>query len=314
MLKFLIFRVLYALPVLVGVAFIVFIALYLAPGDVTQQILGLGASEERAQALRIQLGLDKPVLVQFVIWVGNLLQGDLGKSHYMNIPVVDVLFRKIGNSLILMGGSLFIVVLSSFVLGTMSAARFRRPFDRFTVVLSLLLASMPVFWLGLVLLYAFGIIWPIFPTAGMYDLKNPGGVLDVLHHLVLPAIATAAAGIAIMTRVTRASLIEVLGQPYIMAARARGLKAGSVVYGHGVRNILPQFVNMTGLNVGFLFGSSVFAEVIFTWPGIGLQLYDSILKRDAAMVQGCVLAIAVVFVLSNLVADFVVYVLDTRKK
>lgn len=314
MLRFITLRLLYSIPVLLGVSFIVFIALYLAPGDVTQQILGMFASEERAQALRVKLGLDKPVLVQYVIWLGNLLQGDLGRSHIMSVPVSQVLMRKIGNSLILMGGSLLIVVTASFVLGTMSAARFRRPFDRLTVAFSLLLASMPVFWFGLVLLYLFSVMWPIFPTAGMYDVRNPGGIPDLLRHLVLPAVATAASGVAIMTRVTRASMIDVLTQPYILAARARGLKARRVTYVHGVRNVLPQFVNMTGLNVGFMFGGAVFSEVIFTWPGIGLQLYESILQRDAAMVQGCVLAIAVVFVLSNMLADFVVYALDPSRK
>jgi peptide/nickel transport system permease protein len=213
-----------------------------------------------------------------------------------------------------MGGSLLIVVSASFVLGTMSAARFRRPFDRFTVALSLLLASMPVFWFGLVLLFLFSVIWPLFPTAGMYDIRSPGGLLDLLHHLVLPSIATAASGVAIMTRVTRASMIDVLAQPYILAARARGLEARRVTYVHGVRNVMPQFVNMTGLNIGFMFGGAVFSEVIFTWPGIGLQLYDSILQRDASMVQGCVLAIAVVFVVSNMLADFAVYALDPSKK
>ena len=314
MLHFVARRLLYAIPVLLGVTFIVFFALHLAPGDVTQQILGMFASEERAAVLRAKLGLDRPVIVQYVIWLGNLLQGDLGRSHIMNVPVSQVLVRKIGNSLVLMGGSLLIVVLASFVLGTVSAARFRRPFDRMTVAVSLLLASMPVFWFGLVLLYLFAVEWPVFPTAGMYDVRSPGGLLDLLHHLVLPAVATAASGVAIMTRVTRASMIEVLNQPFILAARSRGLRSRRVVYVHAVRNVLPQFVNMTGLNVGFMFGGAVFSEVIFTWPGIGLQLYDSILQRDASMVQGCVLAIAVVFVVSNLVADFVVHALDPSSK
>ena len=314
MLHFVARRLLYAIPVLLGITFIVFFALHFAPGDVTQQILGMFASEERAAVLRAKLGLDRPVVVQYVIWLGNLLQGDLGHSHIMNVPVAQVLMRKIGNSLILMGGSLLLVVLASFVLGTLSAARFRRPFDRVTVAVSLLLASMPVFWFGLVLLFLFAVHWPLFPTAGMYDIRNPGGVLDLLHHLVLPAVATAASGVAIMTRVTRASMIDVLSQPFILAARSRGLRSRRVVYVHAVRNVLPQFVNMTGLNVGFMFGGAVFSEVIFTWPGIGLQLYESILQRDAPMVQGCVLAVAVVFVVSNLIADFVVHALDPSNK
>ena len=312
--RFIALRLIYAVPVILGVTLIVFISVHLAPGDVTQQILGLFASEERAAALRVHLGLDKPVLVQYGIWLWHFFQGDLGVSHVMNVPVLTVLVRKIGNSMILMAGTVFIVVIISFVLGTMSAMRFRKLFDRFTVLFTLILASLPVFWLGLVLLYLFGVNWKLFPTAGMYDIADPGGVPDLLHHLVLPAVTTAAAGIAIMTRVTRGAMIEVLGRPYVLAARSRGLSSTRVAYRHGVRNVMPQFVNMVGLNIGFLFGGAVFSEIIFTWPGIGLQLYESILHRDAQMVQGCVLAIAVVFVFSNLVADVIVFALDTRNK
>ena len=314
MLRFIARRLLYVVPVILGVTFIVFFALHLAPGDVTQQILGLFASEQRAAVLRVHLGLDKPVLVQYGIWLWHFFQGDLGVSHVMNAPVLTVLLRKIGNSMILMAGTVVIVVVTSFILGTMSAARFRKPFDRFTVLFTLVLASLPVFWFGLVLLFLFGVHWRLFPTAGMYNIADPGGLPDLLHHLVLPAVTTAAGGLAIMTRVTRGAMIDVLGQPYILAARSRGLSATRVIYKHGVRNVLPQFVNMIGLNIGFLFGGAIFSEIIFTWPGIGLQLYESILHRDAPMVQGCVLAIAVVFVFSNLVADVVVFALDPRNK
>lgn len=314
MLRFIVLRLVYAVPVILGVTLIVFISVHLAPGDVTQQILGLFASEERAAALRVHLGLDKPVLVQYGIWLWHFFQGDLGVSHVMNVPVLTVLVRKIGNSMILMAGTVAIVTVVSFVMGTMSATRFRKAFDRFTVLFTLILASLPVFWLGLVLLYLFGVNWRLFPTAGMYNIADPGGILDLLHHLVLPAVTTAAAGIAIMTRVTRSAMLDVLGRPYVLAARSRGLSATRVTYKHGVRNVMPQFVNMVGLNIGFLFGGAVFSEIIFTWPGIGLQLYESILHRDAQMVQGCVLAIAVVFVFSNLVADVIVFALEPRNK
>ena len=258
--RFIVLRLIYAVPVILGVTLIVFISVHLAPGDVTQQILGLFASEERAAALRVHLGLDKPVLVQYGIWLWHFFQGDLGVSHVMNVPVLTVLVRKIGNSMILMAGTVFIVAIISFVLGTMSAMRFRKLFDRFTVLLTLILASLPVFWLGLVLLYLFGVNWKLFPTAGMYDIADPGGVLDLLHHLVLPAVTTAAAGIAIMTRVTRGAMIDVLGRPYVLAARSRGLSSARVTYRHGVRNVMPQFVNMVGLNIGFLFGGAVFPK------------------------------------------------------
>ena len=314
MLKFTVVRLLHIIPVLIGVTFVVFVSLYLAPGDVTQQLLGMFASEERSAELRTALGLDKPVLIQYGIWLWNLLQGDLGTSPVMKAPVFEIISNRIVNSLILMAGSMVIVIVFSFVLGTLSAARFRGAFDRFTVLLSLLFAGMPVFWLGLVLLYLFSVHWSILPSAGMYEIANPGGLGDLLYHLILPAVTTAIPSIAIMTRMTRSAMIDVLAEPYIVSARARGLTGKRIIFLHAVRNVLPQFVNMIGLNVGFLFGGAVFSEIIFTWPGIGLQLYDSILKRDALVVQGCVLAIAVVFVAANFLADLISHSLDTKNR
>lgn len=314
MLKFVLVRAAHTIPVLIGVTFVVFVSLYLAPGDVTQHLLGMFASEERAAELRTELGLDKPVIVQYAVWLWNLLQGDLGTSPVMKAPVLEIIANRVVNSLILMAGSMVIVIVVSFVLGTFSAAHFRGTFDRFTVFLSLLFAGMPVFWLGLVLLYLFSVHWNILPSAGMYDIGNPGGFRDLLHHLILPAVTTAIPSIAIMTRMTRSAMVDVLAEPYIVSARARGLPRRRVIFVHAVRNVLPQYVNMAGLNVGFLFGGAVFSEIIFTWPGIGLQLYDSILKRDGLVVQGCVLAIAVVFVAANFLADLISHSMDTKSR
>lgn len=314
MLKFTILRIAHSAPVLIGVTFVVFVSLYLAPGDVTQQLLGMFASEERSAELKVELGLDKPILIQYGIWFWNLLHGDFGTSPIMKAPVFDILSNRIVNSLILMAGSMAIVIVVSFIMGTLSAARFRKPFDRFTVLLSLLFAATPVFWLGLVLLYLFSVHWNILPSAGMYNIASPGGFGDLLRHLILPAVTTAIPSIAIMTRMTRSTMIDVLAEPYIVAARARGFTGRRIIFVHAVRNVLAQYVNMIGLNVGFLFGGAVFSEIIFTWPGIGLQLYDSILKRDGLVVQGCVLAIAVVFVVANMVADIIGFGLDPKKR
>ena len=314
MLQFIIWRLIQVVPVLIGVSFIVFAALYLVPGDIANTMLAMFYTEERAAALRVELGIDKPMLVQYGVWLWGALQGDLGKSLWMRLPVMTVLQDKVGNSLILTGASLLIVIPVSFLLGTTSAARFRRPFDRFTVFFSLLLASMPVFWLGIVLLYLFGVKLPLFPMSGMYNMANPGGFWDLIHHLTMPAITTAATSVAIVTRVTRGAMLDALNQPYILAARARGLSASRVTYVHGVRNILPTFSNMIGLQIGYLFGSAIFSEIIFNWPGIGLQLYQSIIHRDPTMVQGCVLAVAVIFVLGNMLTDVIVYGLDTTRK
>lgn len=313
MISFLTHRLLHAIPVLIGVSFIVFISIYLLPGDVTQQILGLFASEERAAALRVELGLDRNLLVQYVFWAWNLLHGDLGTSQIMRAPVAAILVGKVVNSLILTGASLLLVIVSSFLMATAAAARHHRLFDRIVLAGTFLLASMPVFWLGIVLSYLLGVRWHVLPVSGMHDMANPGGFGDLLYHLVLPAVTTAATSIAIVTRVTRGSMIGILSQPYILAARARGIRQRRIVYLHATRDVLPAFANICGLQIGYLFGGAVFSEIIFGWPGIGLQLYDSILGRDTPMVQGAVLAIAIVFLCSNLLADTIVYALDPRR-
>jgi peptide/nickel transport system permease protein len=313
MLSFIGHRLLHAIPVLIGVSFIVFISIYLLPGDVTQQILGLFASEERAAILRAKLGLDRNLLVQYVLWAWNLLHGDLGQSQIMRAPVAAILAGKVVNSLILTGASFLLVVAVGFLIATTAAAHHRGLFDRTVLISTFLLASMPVFWLGIVLSYLFGVRWHVLPVSGMYDMANPGGFTDLLRHLILPAVTTAATSIAIVTRVTRASMIGILSQPYILAARARGIRQRRIVYLHATRDALPGFANICGLQIGYLFGGAVFTEIIFGWPGIGLQLYDSILARDTPMVQGAVLAIAIVFLCSNLLADAIVYALDPRR-
>lgn len=312
--RFIAVRSLYAIPVLIGVTFVVFGSLQLVPGDIANTLLSMFYTEERGEALRAQLGLDKPMLVQYAIWVWNLLHGDLGQSLMLRQPVAEVLVDKIGNSLILTGASLLIVIPASFLLGTTAARNFRTITDRGIVFFAMLLASLPVFWLGIVLLYLLGVNVKWFPMSGMYNMANPGGFPDLIHHLVLPAVTTAATSVAIVTRVTRGALIDTLGQPYILSARARGLSDFRVTYRHGVRNVMPTFANMCGLQIGYLFGGAIFTEIIFNWPGIGLLLYNAILQRDVPMVQGCILAIAVVFVLANLLADIIVYVLDVRRR
>lgn len=307
-------RLLHSIPVLLGVSIVVFTAVQLIPGDVAQSLLGFAATGEKVAELRAELGLDRPIYVQYGKWLANLLQLDFGKSIAMRVPVSDVLGIKITNSLILTGVTLLIVVVISFLLATFSGSRFRSKFDRITVFGTLILASLPVFWLGIVLLYVFGVQVRMFPMSGMYNMANPGGFWDLMHHVALPAVTTAASSIAVVTRVTRSSLIDNLNQPYILAARARGLSNNRVVYKHGVRNILPTFANISGLQIGYVFGNAVFTEIIFNWPGVGLQLYDAILVRDVPMVQGCVLVVALVFVLGNMMSDTIVYALDTTRR
>lgn len=307
-------RMLYAVPVLLGVTVIVFLSLQLIPGDIALTLLGRMATEAQLEALRLDLGLDRPLLVQYAGWLLDLFRGDIGNSISQQLPVTQILGPKIVNSLILMAGSLALVLAAGFLLSVASAPRFRTFADRAVVALTLVLASLPVFWLGIVLLYFFGFKWKLFPISGMYNMVDPGGLGQLLHHMVLPAITTAASSIAVVTRVTRSRMIDVLGQPYILAARARGLSRRQIVLRHAVRNTLPTFANIGGLQIGYLFGSVIFTEIIFNWPGVGLLLFDAIMQRDVPVIQGCVLVVAIVFVLGNMISDVVVHALDPRKR
>jgi peptide/nickel transport system permease protein len=306
-------RLLGAIPVLLGVSFVVFVAIQLVPGDVARFVLGHGATEENVQALREQLGLNRPVLVQYGVWLGNVLQGDFGRSIAHGVPVATVILDKIGASLLLMAASLVIVLVLGIGLAAFSGGHHRSLRDRVVVVAMLLCASMPPFWLGIVLLYVFGLKLKLFPISGMVDMAHPGGWPDVLRHLVLPAVTTAVSSLAVVTRVTRSRMIDMMAQPFILSARARGLSERRVIYVEAARNVLPTFVAISGLQIGYIFGNAVFSEVVFNWPGIGLQLYQAIIQRDFPVVQGSVLAIAAVFVLGNLVADVLAAVLDPRR-
>jgi peptide/nickel transport system permease protein len=307
-------RILASIPVILGVTFIVFAALQFAPGDVARTILGLGATEDRVQALREELGLNRPLHVQYFVWLGNLLQGDLGRSISLGLPVADIIFDKIGASILLMAASFSVAAGLGLVLAAISGGRHRSKRDKGIVLTMLVLASFPPFWLGIVLLYFFGLQLRWFPISGMVNQSDPGGVLQVLHHLILPAITTAASSLAIVSRVTRSTFIDVMNEPYIFAARARGYSDRRIVYSEAMRNVLPSFVTIAGLQVGYLFGSAVFSEVVFNWPGIGLTLYQAIQQRDFPVVQGCVMAIAIVFVLANLAADILSEALDPRRR
>ncbi len=306
-------RLLSAIPVLIGVTIVVFLSVQLVPGDIALSILGRMATADQLQALRESMGLDQPIYIQYARWFGALVQGDIGISLAQQIPVAQILVPKIWNSLILMAGSLVMVLVFGFLLAALSAPRFRSLTDRAVVGLTLILASLPVFWLGIVALYLLAFKLKLFPISGMYNIVNPGGFWDLMHHMVLPATVTAASSIAVVARVTRSRMIDVLNEPYILAARARGLTRRQVVLRHGVRNTLPTFASIGGLQIGYLFGGVVFTEIIFNWPGVGLQLYDAILARDIPMIQGCVLVVATVFVLGNMISDITVHALDPRK-
>jgi peptide/nickel transport system permease protein len=307
-------RLLHLGPVLLGVSVIVFVVLHLAPGDPAEVMLGANANKEDLDRLRTQLGLDQPLHVQYLHWIGHVVQGDLGRSLWMKRPVLGEVLERFKATLLLTGSALFLSTLGGIALGIASATRANSLLDRLSGVASLFGASMPVFWLGIVLMVIFSLWLGWLPASGMYAPYGGGGLRDLLAHLVLPAVTLAAASVTIIARLTRATMLETLGQDYVRTARAKGLGERMVVWRHALKNALIPIVTVVGVQAGYLLGGAVLTETVFAWPGVGTLVVQGILARDMPLVQGGVLVIALSFVLVNLLVDTLYAWLDPRIK
>lgn len=301
-------------PVLFGISVVIFLTMKLIPGDVARALLGPMATDQSLAQLRHALGLDEAIYVQYAKWLWRALQGDLGLSPIVHKPVIDILLPKFGNTLILAGASFLLAVVGGVAVGVLAASRRQGLVDRAVMGASLVVGNMPPFWLGLVLIAFFAINLRWLPSLGMYSARGPGGLEDLLAHLVLPAIATAAAPGAIIARMTRASVLEILGQDYIKVARSKGLSDRAVLAAHALRVAWPAILTISGLQLGYLLGGAVFTEEVFGWPGLGKQLVSSVIARDVQVVQGAALFIALSFVLVNLVVDLLNLYLDPRSR
>jgi peptide/nickel transport system permease protein len=298
------------IPILWGVSVVTFVMMRVLPGDAAVALVADSPAD--LERLRASLGLDKPLYVQYSIWVWHVVQGDLGNSIQLRRPVVAVLLPQFVNTLILTVGSMSLAILVGWSVGILSARRQYSLADRLTMLITLFGISMPSFWLGLVLIWVFSYYLQLLPGAGMYAIRGDKTVGELLIHLILPALTTAAVPAAIMARMTRSSMLEVIRQDYIRTIRAKGVPERVVILKHALKNALPPILNITGLQLGFLLGGAIFTEVIFSWPGIGLQLYSSISGRDYPMVQGFVLLTSLCFVLVNLVIDILTSYVDPR--
>ncbi|MDP9364234.1 MAG: ABC transporter permease [Chloroflexota bacterium] len=307
-------RLLAAVGVLVGASFLVFLGMRLVPGDPATAILGSRATPDALAALRDELGLNRPFYVQYLIWLGKMVRGDFGTSIALTVPVTKVLVPKFWNTLILSAGALAIAVPVGAAIGVLSGYWPLSIFDRAGQIFALFGASVPQFWLALVLVAVFALNLGWFPVSGMYDMRGNAGRFDLLRHLVLPAVATSTIPMAVIARLVRASIIEIMHQDYVRTARAKGLQERRVVFAHALRNALPQFINITALQVGFLLSGALFTEVIFSWPGIGQALYNAVVARDVPVVQGAVFITTLVFVLANLAADLAQAALDPKTR
>ena len=298
--------------VLFGVSIVLFLALHLAPGDPAQLLLGPLVRPDDLARLRQELGLDRPLPVQYVTWLGQVLQGDLGRSIASHRPVLVEIVERFQATALLAGASLLISAVVGITVGVLAAINRGGWIDRASMVLALVSMSTPSFWLGMVFIIVFSLVLGVLPGSGMISPRGDGGVLDVLAHLILPALTLAAVPTAVISRLTRSSMLEVIGLDYVRTARGKGLSERRLVVRHVVPNALIGVATLVGIEAGYLLAGAVLVETVFAWPGLGSLLVTSILKRDFPIVQGGVMLIAVSYVLINLVTDLAYAYLDPR--
>jgi peptide/nickel transport system permease protein len=311
MTRFLIRRLLGAIPLLLGVAVLSFIFMQLAPGG-PDALFARNArmTEEQLQAIRHNMGLDRPVHEQLVTWLLNLLRGDLGISYTQYRPVSHVIWDVVPNTLLLMGTGMLISLTAALTFGILAARRQYGFFDNATSFISYFGLAMPVFWFGLMLQLLFAVRLGWLPSAGMESAG--GGPWDVGRHLVLPAFTIAIGSIAGWSRYVRSSTIESLSQDYVRTARAKGMEERHVLLSHVLRNALIPFVTVVGIDVPLYLTGAVLTETVFSWPGMGRLFFDALTVRDYPVLMGILLLGAVLIVLGNLIADILYGVLDPR--
>jgi len=344
--RYILRRLLSVIPTLIGVTLVIFLFQRLIPGDPAVAMLGERATEENVARIREQFGLDRPPFLdrdalaegdlagffdsQYTRYFSRLIRLDLGESIHRRIPVAETLRERFPATLELSLFSMFIALLIGIPFGIASASRRNSTLDGITMVSSLIGVSMPIFWLGIMLIMLFAVLLQWLPSGGRLSTGieiqsitnlllldslitwNIPGFLDALQHIILPGIALATIPAAIITRMTRSSMLDVLQEDYIRTASAKGLSERIVLFRHALKNAFLPVITIIGIQVGILLAGAVLTETIFSWPGIGKWVYDSILGRDYPIVQGVTLLIAIIFLLVNLVVDLSYALLDPR--
>lgn len=305
-------RLLLAVPTLFGVSIVVFALIYITPGDPARSLAGPFATPEVVAEYRRMLHLDDPAPVQYVRWLGGALTGDLGFSHSFDQDVTPLVLSRLGNTMLMVGAALVLMLLAGVSIGLVAG---RRPHSRLAktmMVGNVVTSTIPEYLLGMLLVLVFSQVLGWLPAGGMEDLRNPGGLGDRLAHLILPTLAITAGPTLFVARMTRGSVLEVAQQDYVRVARAVGMPPATVSLRYVLWNALPPIVSVSGLQVGALLSGALFAEVVFSWPGIGDLLYRALTADDIFVIQAVTLLIAVVFILVNLVADLFIAVTNPR--
>jgi glutathione transport system permease protein len=300
--NYIIRRVLISLPILLLVVTLVFLAFQIIPGDPARLYVGEQATLETIEHTRIEMGLDRPLYVQYFDYIIKLLQGDMGKSFTTKQPVIVMITPRFIETGKLAFAS---IVLSAFVgvgMGVFSAINRGRFIELFVSIFTVFGISIPVFWLALLMMYVFGLKLSLLPLAGN----------ETPQHYIMPAVCMAMYSIALITRMTRSSILEIINSDFVRTARAKGLREAQVMWKHVVMNALIPIITIVGLRFGYLFGGAIITETIFAWPGMGRLLFTAVNQRDIPVVQGCLLMFAVTFVFINLVVDLLYAVVDPR--
>jgi peptide/nickel transport system permease protein len=310
--RYLAYRSVWVAIVLLGVSALTFVILHLTPGDPAQILLGPVATPQDLARLHRELGLDRPVVVQYAIWLSHMIHGDLGQSITLHRPVLGEVVLRFRGTLILTAGAVVIAFGPGILLGVLAGRRPGSLMDRLSMVVTIGGVSLPSFWLGMLLIILFSLRLGWLPGTGMFSPAGQETLPDLLTHLLLPAATLGALPLAVIARVARTGMIDALRADYIRTARAKGLDERAVAVRHAFRNTLVGIVTVLGLEMGLLLAGAVYVETVFSWPGIGLMLVNAILTRDFPLVQGAVLLVATTYVILNLLTDFLYAYLDPR--
>ncbi|WP_164658703.1 ABC transporter permease [Tropicibacter sp. Alg240-R139] len=312
-------RLFYGLLLMLGVVILNFLLIRLAPGDPAVVIAGEmgGATEEMLESIREEYGLNKPVLTQLGIYIANVAQFDMGESFFFNQPVTTLIGNRIGPTILLVITAQLLSIVLGVFLGVIAARKPNGPMSAFVSIFATIGYAVPVFWTGIMLIILFASVVPIFPVEGMQSVKlRDAGffvrALDVLHHLILPAFTLAIIYLAQYARLSRASMLEVLGSDYIRTARAKGASEGSVLFKHALRNAALPILTVAGLQFGNLISGALLVETVFNWPGMGRLAFDSILRRDYPTIMGVLFFASFMVVVANILTDLSYRLADPR--
>jgi peptide/nickel transport system permease protein len=307
-------RLISAIPVLLGITIIVFLIMSLIPGDPATAILGSYATPENVAKINRDLGLDKPLVQRYFIWLSNMLTGDFGRSYSLNRPVIDEVLERFNATLILAGTAFVLCSVLGILAGVVSAARQYGFADKAITFVVLIGISVPSFFLGMMMILLFAVNMRWLPVSGMFAIYGGGDLPDLIRHLIMPSLALAAVATGVIARLSRSAMLEVLRQDFIRTARAKGVHERRVIMGHALRAAMVSIIPVLGIQAGFVLSGAVYIEIVFQWPGVGRMLVDAILTRDLLLVQGGVVFVAACYVMFNIAVDVAQGLLDPRIK